>query len=97
MPAAHRDGDARTCGATTVVVGQSVTYVDGRLWSVAGDINTDGDGMLIPSFTGVFINGLPVIVNTPDDAKPDLKCPILNFDHCEPKTAGGSGSTFAYG
>jgi len=53
--------------------------------------------MLIPSFTGVFINGLPVIVNTPDDAKPDLKCPILNFDHCEPKTAGGSGSTFAYG
>ena len=97
MPPAHRQGDPRTCGATTVVVGQSTTFADGKLWAVKDDINTDGDGQLIPSGSSVFIQGKPVIVHSPDDAQPDDLCPVIDGDHCEPKTAAGSGTTFAYG
>lgn len=95
MPPAHRHGDARICGATTVVVGQSSTYVDGRLWAVAGDINTDGDGQLIPSVAGVEIEGKRVIVHAPDSAMPDDLCIPIGEPHCEPLTAAGSGTTFA--
>jgi hypothetical protein len=97
MPPSHRHGDARTCGATTVVTGQSTTYVDGKLWAVEGDPNTDGEGGLIPSGSSVSIQGKKVIVNTPDDAQPDSLCPIANAQHCTPKTAAGSGTTNAYG
>jgi hypothetical protein len=95
MPPAHRHGDARTCGATTVVVGQSSVYVDGSLWAVEGDINTHGDGELIASVTTVKIEGKSVIVHAPDDASPDDLCPPLGGAHCEPMTAQGSGATFA--
>lgn len=97
MPPAHRNGDPRTCGATTVVVGQGTTFVDGKLWAVKDDPNTDGDGQLIPSGTSVFIQGLLVIVHAPDEAQPDDLCPPLGGEHCDPKTAAGSGATFAYG
>jgi len=96
MPKAHKDGDPRVCGAVTVVVNQSNTYVDGRLWAVLGDPNSHGDGALINSFTGVNINGLPVIVHTPDSAEPDALCIPLNGSHCFPMTAGGSDVTYAY-
>lgn len=95
MPPAHRHGDARTCGATTVVIGQSTTYVDGRLWAVEGDVNTDGDGQLIPSVAGVLIEGKRVIVHAPDDAVPDDLCLPVGGAHCEPMTAEGSSDTFA--
>jgi hypothetical protein len=95
MPPAHRHGDARACGATTVVVGQSTVYVDGRLWAVEGDINSDGDGQLIASVSTVLIEGKKVIVHAPDDAAPDDLCIPIGGPHCEPKTAEGSGDTFA--
>lgn len=97
MPSAHRNGDPRVCGAATVVVGQSTTFVDGRLWAVAGDINTDGDGQLIPSGASVFIQGKLVIVHSPDSAEPDDLCIPIGGPHCLPETAAGSGATFAYG
>jgi hypothetical protein len=97
MPPAHRQGDARTCGATTVVSGQSTTFVDGKLWAVEGDPNTHSAGGLIPSGSSVLIQGKKVIVNAPDDANPDALCPIANAQHCTPKTAAGSGTTNAYG
>lgn len=97
MPAAHRNGDARNCGAVTVVIGQSTTFVEGRLWAVAGDINDHGDGQLIPTGATVFIEGKLVIVNTPDDAVADDLCLPLGGLHCEPMTAAGSPTTFAYG
>jgi hypothetical protein len=97
MPAAHSHGDARTCGATTVVIGNSTTYVDGKLWAVQGDINTDDNGQLIPSGSTVYVQGKLVIVHAPDDAEPDEQCLPLGGEHCEPKTAEGSGATFAYG
>jgi uncharacterized Zn-binding protein involved in type VI secretion len=97
MPPAHRHGDPRVCGATTVVVGQSTTYVDGKLWAVKDDINTDGDGQLIPTGSSVFVEGKPVIVHTPDHAQEDDLCIPIGAPHCDPETAAGSGATFAYG
>lgn len=96
MPAAHRDGDPRVCGASTVVQGQSTVFVNGQLWAVNGDPNTHGAGGLINSGTTVFINGIPVIVHAADSAAPDNLCPILGPPHCAPATAGGSGDVFAY-
>jgi hypothetical protein len=97
MPPAHRQDDPRVCGATTVVVGQTTTFVDGKLWAVKDDINTDGNGQLIPSGTSVFIQGKPVIVHRPDDAEQDDLCLPIGEPHCDPKTDAGSGKTFAYG
>ena len=37
MPAIHRHGDARVCGATTIVSGQSTVRANGELVSVDGD------------------------------------------------------------
>jgi len=90
---AHRHGDARVCGATTVVTGQSNTYVDGELWAVEGDPNTDGLGGLIASQNATYIDGKKVIVHAPDSAVADLLCPME--PHCVPATAQGSATTNA--
>lgn len=71
---AHRNGDLRDCGATTVVEGQSTVFCDGQLWAVLNDPNDHGEGRLINSGTTVFINGKPVIVHAPDMATPDNLC-----------------------
>lgn len=97
MPPVHRHGDARTCGATTVVVGQSSTYSEGKLWAVEGDPNSHGDGALSASVNSVVIEGKKVIVHAPDSAAPDDLCIPLNGNHCEPDTAEGSPKTYAGG
>ena len=91
MPAVHRHGDLRVCGATTTVIGQSTVFSDGVLWAVEGDTNTDGNGQLIASGTNVFVEGKKVIVHAPDHSEEDDKCPLTN--HCDPYTAEGSTST----
>ena len=91
---AHRHGDLRVCGATTVVVLQDFCKVDGRLWAVEGDPNSHGDGQLIHTQSFVKISGILVIINAPDPAAPDDLCPILDTNHCLPETAEGSDSTF---
>lgn len=90
MPEAHRNNDNRNCGAKTVVQGQSTVYVNGKLWAVKGDPNTHGNGRLINTGTTVFVEGINVIVHTPDNANPD------NADHNNPKTAEGSDDVYAY-
>ena len=92
MPDAHRNADARACGAATIVSGQSSVYVNGRLWAVQGDENTHGAGGLIPSGHTVKINGKKVIVNRADKADMDLLGHVGSVD----ETAGGSGSVSAY-
>ena len=94
---AHREDDSRTCGATTVVTGQSTVYVNGKLWAVKDDPNTHGSGQLINT-TGstVIINNKKIIVNGPDNAQPDSLCPEPGGEHCNPKTSQGSGDVFAY-
>lgn len=96
MPAAHLHGDSRTCGATTVVVGQSTVYVNDKLWAVEGDINTDGNGQLIATQSTVIVEDKKVIVNTPDHAQQDDKCIPIGPPHCDPFTAAGSDDTNAY-
>jgi hypothetical protein len=97
MPPIHRDGDPRTCGAATVVTGQSTVYSEGKLWAVEGDPNNHGAGNLIASQSAVKIEGKSVIVHKPDSAQPDSLCPIANAQHCTPSTAGGSPKTFLGG
>lgn len=92
MPAAHRHGDARICGATTLVAGQGTVYVNGQLWAVAGDPNSHGGGKLIPGGGGeVYIEGKRVIVNTADSAEID------DAGHPNPSTAAGSGDVYSGG
>ena len=97
MPKAHRHGDSRVCGASTVVQNQSTVFVNDKLWSVKGSLNSHGSGPLINS-TGdtVFVEGIEVIVHGPDHSGADDICPISGPPHCDPMTATGSGDTFAY-
>jgi len=94
MKQAHRHGDSRICGATTVVTGQSTVTVDGKLWAVKGDPNTDRGGALINTTgSSVTINGIPVIVDGPDNAGSDN---LLFPPHNNPKTEDGAASVFCY-
>jgi len=85
----HRDGDLRSCGATTTVIGQSFVKINGHLWAVLGDTETHGDGQLINSQSYVKINGIPVILVN-DNASPDDLCPIDGGPHCDPIATQGS-------
>jgi uncharacterized Zn-binding protein involved in type VI secretion len=91
MPKAHRDNDSRTCGAKTLVSGQSNVYVEGKLWAVNGDENNHDLGKL-RSVVGskVKINNIRVIVQG-DQASPDKI-------HSEPLTWPSSfaSKTYAY-
>ena len=71
---AHRHGDARDCGAATTVRNQGSVYVNGRLWAVLGDPCDHGGGELVNTGTTVFVEGIPVIVLSPDPATPDAMC-----------------------
>lgn len=92
MPASHRQDDARSCGATTIVEGQDFCYCNGKLWAVENDPETHGEGRLV-SVVGstVFINGKKVIV-LGDHAGSD------NALHNPPSTypSQASSSVYAY-
>ena len=94
MPGVHRQGDARTCGATTIVTGQSTVFANGLLISVNGDQNSHGDGQLVAACNNLFINNKLAVNNTPDSAAADDLCPPLGGAHCSPSTAGGSSDVF---
>jgi uncharacterized Zn-binding protein involved in type VI secretion len=96
MTAAHRNGDSRACGATTIVGGQSTVFVNGRLWSVNHDVNTDGGAGLNPTHSTVKINGIAVVV-VGDPADADSLCPIPGGAHCNPYASAGSGNVTCYG
>jgi uncharacterized Zn-binding protein involved in type VI secretion len=84
---AHRHGDARICGASTIVSGQSLLTVDGQLWAVHGDNNSHGGGALISTHSWLTINGKGVIV-VGDPAGADALCPVP--PHCNPSAVGSS-------
>lgn len=89
MGYSHRHGDSRACGATTIVSGQNFVTVEGNLWSVDGDNNTDGGGALNTSNDWLTINDKGVIING-DSAAPDSLCPLVGGLHCEPSATGFS-------
>lgn len=93
MPAVHRDTDTRVCGATTVSAQGRNVFVNGLLWSIDGDPNTDGAGNLIAGTNSVFIGGTAVCNNN-DSAVPDALCPIPGGPHCAPDASGGSGNVY---
>ena len=90
MPPIHRNGDARNCGATTIVAGQGTVFANGKLVSVNGDPNSHGAGGLIAGCNNVYAGGILVVNHTPDGAAPDGSCPSAGGNHCAPETAQGS-------
>lgn len=92
MPRAHRHGDSRVCGATTIVQNQATVTIDGQLWATQGDENSHGGGGLINSISSVTIAGIPIIVLEPDDANQDNLCPVIGEPHCNPKTSSACAS-----
>lgn len=89
MPAVHRDGDHRACGAVTIVTGQSNVYMNGKLVAVEGDLCSHGHGALIASNNGskLFINGKQVIT-IGATAEPD------DLSHTDTQPTEGSDSGF---
>lgn len=87
----HRQDDSRTCGATTIVSGQSTVYAGGKLVSVHGDENSDGGGALTAATNNVYING-KMVVNVGDSAAADDECPTAGGQHCSPSASSGLGS-----
>lgn len=93
MPKAHRDGDDRACGATTIVEGQGTVFVNGKLWAVKGDPNThDAGGLINTTGSTVIIENKFVIVHGPDLAEVDGAGHVATQD----QTAEGSDNVFAY-
>jgi len=94
----HRNGDSRSCGASTNVAGQGDVFVNSKLASVKGDPNSHGGGALAASNNDgtVFINGIPVVL-LGSSAAPDALCPIPGGSHCNPKSSSASGDVFACG
>ena len=95
MPAVHRQDDLRVCGATTIVIGQSTVFANGKLWAVEGDPNTHGNGQLIASGSTVRINNIPIIIEG-DQAQPDDLCIPLGPPHCNPFAVEGSPDVSCY-
>ena len=88
MAMAHRHGDSRACGATTIVTGQDFVKVNGKFWSVDNDNNTDGGGPLHTSHSWLTIAGKGIIV-VGDSASGDNLCPIPGGAHCSPSATSG--------
>ena len=93
----HRQGDARSCGATTNTRITNVR-VNNMFISVDGDTNTHGGGSLKASVTTgkTRAAGIPIIING-DNASPDSLCPIPGGPHCNPKASSASPNVRAGG
>jgi uncharacterized Zn-binding protein involved in type VI secretion len=89
MTAVHRDTDARTCGASTIVAGNSTVKINGLLASVDKDPNSHGGGAIGASTNKVFVEG-SMLVEAGDAAAPDGLCPPVGGAHCAPATSSGS-------
>jgi hypothetical protein len=96
--AVHRNTDARNCGASTIVSGQSNVYVNSLLASVQGDANTHGGGALGATVNDgtVFINNKKVVLKG-SSASPDSLCVPIGPPHCNPQSVGASPNVFACG
>lgn len=84
MPAVHRHEDARACGATTVVSGNTTVFANSKLIAINGNLNSHGAGALTAGSANVFIGGVAVVNHTPDSAATD------SLDHTNTQTAAGS-------
>lgn len=90
---AHRNGDTRSCGATTSSAQSKNVYVNSELWSIDGDPNSHGGGGLSAATKNVYIGG-DAVVNKGDGADADALCDPLGGAHCGPSASGGSTNVF---
>jgi len=86
MAAVHRHGDARSCGATTVVSVNTNVFANTKLIAVHGNLNTHGSGPLVAGSRNVFIKGIAVVNHTPDAGLGD------SAGHPSTPTAAGSAN-----
>jgi hypothetical protein len=91
MPGVHTHTQARSCGATTIVSGQSKVYVNGELIAVQGDNNSHGAGALNASINPgtIYINDKELVVN-------GSSASVDNLGHPNPAAAEGSSDVFAF-
>ena len=95
MVQVHRNGDSRACGASTAVSGQGFVFVNGKLWSVEGDLNSHGGGSLSPGkIAAIYINGKRVI-GVGDSAASDDLCIPEGGAHCAPSASSGDAKVTA--
>jgi hypothetical protein len=100
MPGAHRDGDSRFCGASTIVTGQSTVFVNGILWAVIGDKDThcnEGDLDPIYGSLNVYAEGKLVICAMGDTASPDRSDCIVEHPSGTTDPLGHSPDVIVYG
>ena len=91
----HCHDDLRSCGAKTIVTGQTTVTIGDKLIAVEGDKNSHGEGGLIASKSSVSINGKSIIIQG-DNAAADSLCVRFHGEHCAPKSASGSNIVQAY-
>jgi hypothetical protein len=100
MPGAHRNGDSRFCGASTIVVGQSTVFVNGILWAVEGDKDShcfEGDLQAVYGAKNVYIENKLVICAMGDAAADDhAGCEVLHPSGAT-NPRGHSGDVQVYG
>lgn len=89
----HRESDSRSCGASTVVAGQSSVYANDLLVSVDGDPNSHGGGVLVAATNQVFVED-KLVVNVGDTAGADSLCPDPGGEHCSPDATSGSSNVY---
>jgi len=99
MPKAHRIGDQRMCGATTISTGQNTNvFINGQLAAVEGDLNDHNNlGALISSGPGTIkINNKKAIATLIDNSNPD-QIGLITHVTGLPTPATGSTNTNMYG
>jgi len=89
VPQVHRNGDSRSCGATTTASNNSNVFVNYQPISVSGDPNTHGGGELNASNNKVKVGGILVVLNG-NSAEADKFCPLPGGAHCGPSATSGS-------
>jgi hypothetical protein len=94
MPSIHRSTDPRTCGATTVVTGNTTVFANNLLVAINGNPNSHGGGNLVAACNNVFVHNILTVNHSPDSASADSLCPSVGGPHCSPSTAGGSPNVF---
>lgn len=100
MPGAHRNADSRFCGASTIVVGQSTVFVNGRLWAVEGDYDThcnQGQLSAVYGDKNVYINGKLVICAVGDTAAGDRAGCVIEHPPGATDPLGHSMDVTVYG
>lgn len=87
MPQVHRNGDSRSCGASTEAVAHCNVFVNGQPISVDRDPNSHGSGELNAQCKNVYVGGKLVVLNGNSASADDL-CPLPG--HCGPDATSGS-------